>query len=134
MPPTEYRITSQRFDSVYEGRLDTWDFGWAFAMLLNQGVSVMPTGNLVSNIGFDSEATHTRRPSLHEGAVRTYRLESPIRHPVTTTPDDRFERALYRHRFPLARRLVATLPPRAQDQFREAVYRLAAALPRGSRA
>ncbi len=134
MPATEYRITSQRFDSVYEGRLDTWDFGWAFAILLNQGVSVMPTGNLVSNIGFDSEATHTRRPSLQEGAVRTYRLESPIRHPATTTPDDRFERALYRHRFPLVRRLVATLPPRAQDQFREAVYRLAAALPRGSRA
>jgi len=134
MPPTEYRITSQRFDSVYEGRLDTWDFGWAFAMLLNNGVSVMPTGNLVSNIGFDSEATHTRRPSLHEGAVRTYPLESPIRHPATTTPDDRFELALYRHRFPLGRRLIATLPPRAQDQFREAVYRLAAALPRGSHA
>ena len=47
-----------------------WHFGWAFAMPLYQGVSVMPTGNLVSNIGFDSEATHTRRPSLHEGAVR----------------------------------------------------------------
>jgi hypothetical protein len=101
-------------------------------MLINQGVSVMPARNLVSNIGFDSEATHTRRPSLHESAVPTHQLESPLRHPPSTTPDDRFERALYRHRFPLGRRLVTTLPPRAREQFREAVYRLAAALPRGS--
>jgi hypothetical protein len=92
----------------------------------------MPAKNLVSNIGFDSEATHTRRPSLHEGALRMHQLEFPLRHPPSTTPDDRFERALYRHRFPLGRRLVTTLPPRAQDQFREAVYRLSAALPRGS--
>ena len=132
MPATEYRVTTQRFDSVYEGRLDTWDFGWAFAILVNHGVAVMPAKNLVSNIGFDSEATHTRRPSLHEGALRMHQLEFPLRHPPSTTPDDRFERALYRHRFPLGRRLVATLPPRAQDQFREAVYRLSAALPRGS--
>lgn len=132
MPPTEYRITSQRFDSVYEGRLDTWDFGWAFAILINKGVSVMPARNLISNIGFDSEATHTRRPSPHEVAVPTHRLELPLRHPPSTTPDGRFERALYQHRFPLGRRLVATLPPRARDQFREAVYRLAAALPGGS--
>jgi hypothetical protein len=133
MPPTEYRITSQRFDRVYEGRLDSWGFGWAFAILVNRGLSVMPARNLVSNIGFDSEATHTRRPSLHEGALDTHQLESPLQHPPSTAPDDRFERALYRHRFPLGRRLVATLPPRAQDQLREAVYRLAAALPRASR-
>jgi hypothetical protein len=132
MPATEYRITTQRFDSVYEGGLDTWDFGWAFAILVNHGVSVMPARNLVTNIGFDSEATHTRRPSLREGAVRIHSLESPLRHPPSTAADERFERALYRHRFPLGRRLVATLPPRAQDQFREAVYRLAAAVPRAS--
>jgi hypothetical protein len=132
MPPTEYRITSQRFDSVYEGCLDTWDFGWAFAILVNHGVSVMPAENLVTNIGFDSEATHTRRPSLREGAVRIHSLESPLRHPPSTAADERFERALYRHRFPLGRRLVATLPPRVQDQFREAVYRLAAAVPGAS--
>jgi hypothetical protein len=132
MPGTEYRITSQRFDSVYEGRRDTWDFGWAFTILVNGGVSVMPARNLISNIGFDSEATHTRRPSPHEVDVPTHRLELPLRHPPSTTPDDRFERALYRHRFPFGRRLVAALPPRAQDRFRAAVYRLAAAVPHAS--
>jgi hypothetical protein len=46
----------------------------------------MPAKNLVSNIGFDSEATHTRRPSLREGALRMHQLEFPLRHPPSTTP------------------------------------------------
>jgi hypothetical protein len=132
MPPTEYRITSQRFDRVYEGRLDSWGFAWAFAILVNDGVSVMPTRNLVANIGFDGEATHTKRPWSHEGALPTYPYEGPLRHPASTKPDDGFEQALFKNRFPLSRRLVHMLPPRAQDRFRAAVYRLAAALPRAS--
>jgi hypothetical protein len=47
MPRTEFRITSQRFDLVYEHRRDTWDFGWALAMLLAGGVSVMTGPRLV---------------------------------------------------------------------------------------
>jgi hypothetical protein len=130
MPLTEYRITSQRFDSAYEGRLDTWDFGWALAILINGGVSVIPTKNLIANIGFDSEATHTMRPSRREGAVLTHPIERPLRHPPSTIPDSRFEWALFKKRFPLGRRLVAALPPPAQNRFRAAVYRLAAAVRR----
>lgn len=125
MPFTEYYITSQKFDGVYEGRLDTWDFGWALEILISGGVSVIPARNLIANIGFGSDATHTRRPS-RESDVPTHPIERPLRHPPSTTPDARFEHALFRKRFPLGRRLVATLPPPVQDRFREVVYRLAA--------
>jgi hypothetical protein len=125
MPLTEYRITSQRFDSVREGRRDTWDYGWALAILIHGGFSVIPTNNLIANIGFDGEATHTRRPSSHEGGVPTYPGEHPLRHPASRTPDARFERALFKNRFPIGRRLVTLLPPRAQDGFRTAVHGLA---------
>jgi hypothetical protein len=134
MPLTEYRITSQRFDSVYEGRHDTWDYGWALAMLINRGVSVLPIRNLIANIGFDSEGTHTRRPSRHEAGVPTQPFEWPLRHPHSTSPDASFERALFRNRFPIGRRLVATLPKPAQQRFRETVYRLAAVAGRSGRA
>jgi hypothetical protein len=132
MPRTEYRITSQRFDSVYEGRRDTWDYGWALAILISGGVSVMPSRNLIANIGFDSEATHTRRPSRHESAVPTYPIERPLRHPSTTRPDDRFERVLFKNRFPLGRRLVGALPAPAQERFRAAAYLVSAATRRAS--
>jgi hypothetical protein len=124
MPRTEYRITSQRFDLVYEQRRDTWDFAWAFAMLVAGGVSVMPARNLVANIGFDDEATHTKLQWSNEASVPTYPLEFPLVHPSSTTPDADFERALFRQRFPLSRRMVTALPTRAQELVRAALYRL----------
>lgn len=130
LPAAEYSIISQKFDSVYEGRLDSWGFAWTLAMLINEGVSVMPARNLITNIGFDSEATHTRRPSRRAGAVPLHPCEFPLRHPTSTTPDQAFDRALFKNHFPLGRRVFATLPPSTQDRVRETVYRLAAAAER----
>ena len=133
MPRTEFRITRQRFDSVYTQRRDTWDYGWAFAMLTAGGYSVIPARNLITNIGFDQEATHTTRPSPHEVNVPTYRLAFPLTHPASVGPDDDFERALFRHRFPVMRRMVTTLSPRIQAGIGAAIRPLAAALPRSAR-
>lgn len=41
------------------GILDTWDFQFAFHAWARGQSHVVPTSNLVSNIGFDSDATHT---------------------------------------------------------------------------
>jgi hypothetical protein len=46
-------------DRVYEGKIDTWDYQWQFAMWRHKGFSVVPDVNLVSNIGFGRDATHT---------------------------------------------------------------------------
>jgi hypothetical protein len=132
MPRTEFRITKQRFDSVYEGRRDTWDYGWAFAMLIAGGVSVMPTRNLITNIGFDDEATHTRIPWSHEVGVPTHQLAFPLTHPASTDPDRHYERSLFRQRFPLKRRIGTALPPAAQERVLAALGRLTAAAPRSA--
>lgn len=46
------------FQEVYEGKIDTWDYQWAYAIWKNNGLSVAPGVNLVSNLGFGS-GTHT---------------------------------------------------------------------------
>lgn len=124
----EYRLFSSKFDGVHEGRIDSWGFAWTLALLVSGGLSVMPAGNLVTNIGFDGEATHTRLRPSREGEVPTHPMPRPLRHPTSTTPDESFERALFRKRFTLGRRLVAALPPPAQERVREAAYRLATAV------
>jgi hypothetical protein len=40
--------------------LNTWDYQWCFHVLLNFGFSLAPTTNLIENIGFGGQATHTR--------------------------------------------------------------------------
>lgn len=48
------------FQTVYDNALDTWDFQWVYTVWKRKGMSVIPNVNLVSNIGFGEEATHTR--------------------------------------------------------------------------
>ena len=57
--PVIYKYWKRNFDLVYEQKKDTWDFQWQYASFLHQGLAVIPNDNLISNIGFDHNATHT---------------------------------------------------------------------------
>jgi hypothetical protein len=67
---------SSIFDNTYNGAVDTWDFQWVFSILKNAGLCVMPNQNLVANIGFRSDATHTikHHPQLADKPVSEYKL------------------------------------------------------------
>ncbi len=47
------------FEAVYRNDIKTWDYQWVFNIWRNNGVSVNPGINLVSNIGFGAGATNT---------------------------------------------------------------------------
>ena len=47
------------FERVHRGEIDTWDYQWCFTNWVEGRISVMPAVNLISNIGFDGNATHT---------------------------------------------------------------------------
>lgn len=55
----EYEYWSTTLDRQHQGAIDTWDFPWAYAMWSQHGLSILPAINLVTNIGFGLDATHT---------------------------------------------------------------------------
>ncbi len=48
------------FDITYAGKIDTWDYQWTAVIRKAHGLNVIPKVNLVTNIGFGSDATHTK--------------------------------------------------------------------------
>lgn len=57
------KVRDQRkklYDDVYNGLIDTWDYQWTFSRLLRGGISLIPSVNLIENIGFHSQATHSQ--------------------------------------------------------------------------
>jgi hypothetical protein len=42
------------------GLNDSWDYQWMFTIWKNNGLSVTPNYNLITNVGFDNTATHTK--------------------------------------------------------------------------
>lgn len=96
--PWAARFWALQFQRAYDG-FDTWDYGWIFSTWLHRGLAVHPRVNLVANIGFGADATHTREPAPPWARRRAASLASPLRHPpeVGRDPayDARLEDALY---------------------------------------
>lgn len=49
----------KQMDRTYCGALDTWDHQWTYAAWKSGGIAAIPTRNLIRNIGFGGDATHT---------------------------------------------------------------------------
>jgi hypothetical protein len=52
-----------KFDSVAYKITNTWDYQWIYANFKNSANSVFPSTNLVKNIGFGVDSTHTKKES-----------------------------------------------------------------------
>jgi hypothetical protein len=46
-------------DKVYSGALDSWSYIWMYSYWKQHGLSIVPKYNLVSNLGFGVDSTHT---------------------------------------------------------------------------
>lgn len=81
------RYWSKRFDIMLdpvqqkEHRVDAWDYQFFFSTLKRGCLNVIPNVNLISNIGFIPESTHTgRRNELAEMPIHP--MKFPLVHPV----------------------------------------------------
>jgi hypothetical protein len=62
--------------------VDYWDYQWAFACWAQSGLSILPTTvNLLSNIGFDEDATHTKSVNDRRANLPTAEIIFPLQHP-----------------------------------------------------
>ncbi|MEI6947303.1 hypothetical protein V9K67_08920 [Paraflavisolibacter sp. H34] len=49
------------FYGTKKGAINTWDYQWVYSIWKNNGLCIAPNLNLISNIGFDQMATHTKK-------------------------------------------------------------------------
>jgi hypothetical protein len=82
----EALVRKQQFDSVFSGEIDTWDYQWVYCVGMNHGLSITPNINLISNIGFDSNATHTFTPD-NRSFLPSYEMIFPLKHPDNIVAD-----------------------------------------------
>lgn len=60
--------------------IDTWDYQLGISLMLNNSLSIIPTTNLIKNIGFGEGATHTINTNKQEDYV-TFASIMPLKHP-----------------------------------------------------
>lgn len=68
--------------------IDTWDYQWHYITWLYKGISIVPNVNLVRNIGFDNEGTHTvNKPFWYDNLTIGYEKLDHIKHPKEIVVD-----------------------------------------------
>jgi len=79
-------------EAVLQGKLDSWGYPWAFTRIAHRGIGVIPAMNLVSNIGFGKDATHTLSNDSPYVDIPLHRMQFPLRH----NPDMRVDFNYYK--------------------------------------
>lgn len=69
------------FEKVYNEEIDTWDYQWVYTNFINNSLSIMPFRNLISNIGFGIDATHTVSKDDKDANRELEQMNSIIKHP-----------------------------------------------------
>jgi len=78
------------FSKVYNNEIDTWDYQWAYAKLINSFLTISPAKNLIKNIGFGEDATHTTG-DVDEKLFVTFEIYDVV-HPMFIIRNNFFEK------------------------------------------
>ena len=106
----------RKFEAVRTGPQPAhiWDYQWHFAVAAHGGLTIIPAVNLVTNIGFGEDATHTFDAHDQFAHPVVYRLPFPLHHPPVVLRDARRDQRHFREHLmgralAIVRRLAARL-------------------------
>ncbi|SHJ59074.1 hypothetical protein SAMN02745146_3458 [Hymenobacter daecheongensis DSM 21074] len=96
-----------KFEAVRTGPQPAhiWDYQWHFTVAAHSGLTIVPAVNLVTNIGFGTDATHTLHADDRLAGLATGELAFPLRHPPTVLRDWPRDQRYFREH--LTQRLLA---------------------------
>jgi hypothetical protein len=80
-----------------DDRMDAWDYQWIFTCCIQSGLTIVPNVNLISNIGFGQQATHTKNKADKFANQATAPMPFPMQHPkfvACNVKADKFHQAI----------------------------------------
>lgn len=94
----KYRLS--KTDKTLRGNnVNWWDYQWDYAKFVNNGLSIIPNKNLITNIGFGDDATHTKSSRDVRGSNLAKELSFPLKHPPFMLRNDRADRRYFKKFF-----------------------------------
>jgi hypothetical protein len=85
--------------SAYDEKIDTWDYQLAYLLFSSHGKCILPRENLVSNIGFGINATHTKDVSSNLANRASYNIGTRLQHPCEIIINDEIDNYLDKNLF-----------------------------------
>ncbi|SDR95166.1 hypothetical protein SAMN05216490_0262 [Mucilaginibacter mallensis] len=91
------------FEEVKAGKLNSWGYQLDFVNFFNNGLTIVPNDNLISNIGFGPAATHTLQANSLNANVPVTEI-TEITHPVFVLPEKQADMCILNRDFNIEER------------------------------
>ncbi len=91
------RALAAKFASAHAGRKWTWSRAWHWSMLQHRGLSVVPTVNLIHNVGDGDDATHQHGAAHPLRHAHGDAMAWPLIHPTAVVTDPQYDAMLTRY-------------------------------------
>jgi len=98
------------FDATHGERNSSWAYRWTWSAWVNDALTLIPAVNLVSNVGFGGQATHTLNRKNRFAGLPAEAMLFPLKHPPTLERNieaDAFTQSTMFRNPPLWKRLAA---------------------------
>lgn len=80
--PAVFEYWETIWEGFYKGETNSWDGQWTFACILNDGLSINPCVNPVTNIGFGPDAIQTKDVNSPFSNIPLVEITFPLKHPL----------------------------------------------------
>ncbi len=81
--------------AVADRTVDAWDYQWVFTMLWHRRHAIVSATNLVTNLGFNPDSTHTRTAPVFIDGLAAHALPASGEARINSTADRLFDRVAW---------------------------------------
>jgi len=83
----------ETFDIAFSKAIDTWDLQWMFSCWRRAGLGILPSVNMISNLGVDCEATHMSDVEMFGSLANmtTRAMPTTMTHPAFVARDRKID-------------------------------------------
>jgi hypothetical protein len=96
--PLEKIYRMRKFDkTITSNHVDWWDYQWDFTRYINSGLAIVPKNNLIKNLGFGENATHTHNANSKSAKMVAMDIQLPLNHPPFMIRDFTSDKRYFRN-------------------------------------
>lgn len=111
-----------RLNLIEKNHVNAWDWQWYLSLAGQNQLTIFPVLNLVDNIGFGENATHTTFG--YNQHIRSNELRFPLKHPVYVCPNSTFEKRFYKKRHSLYNSISMLIPHGVKRKIKNLLLKL----------
>ncbi|APA64677.1 nucleotide-diphospho-sugar transferase [Maribacter sp. 1_2014MBL_MicDiv] len=94
----KYRL-SKIEKTINAKEVSWWDYQWDYTKLVNSGLSIIPNQNMIKNVGFGEDATHTVSANDARQYNEAQEIDFPLLHPKFIIRDIKADRRYFKYFF-----------------------------------